>query len=159
MKKTFAMLMLIAMLFSSCEKMHLNSSGYGDDFKRNNSVLYMNEACDHFLIYSEADDSANGIDPNVYHVVYCKWGTCREKRHYEPHTLRIGNIGSARSQYKENGYMYHAVSLTCARCDAVVTLHLLCGKQELSCLNVIKCYDTIRWEEILCDMPYEISCD
>lgn len=159
MKKKLVLLLLFALLLSSCEKKHLGISDYGADFQKINEVLYMNEECDHFLIYTEVNDSVNGIDKNIYHSVYCKWSTCNEDLHYEPHILRIGNIGSTRAQYKENGYMYHTVSFTCAACDAIVTIHLLCKYQELSCMNATQCHEEFRWEEILCDMPYEISYD
>ena len=159
MKKKLVLLLLFALLLSSCEKKHLDISDYGADFQKINEVLYMNAECDHFLIYTEVNDSVNGIDKNIYHSVYCKWSTCNEDLHYEPHILRIGNIGSTRAQYKENGYMYHTVTLICEKCNALVYLNVLCQRQDFTCMTLEECRTEIKWEEILCDMPYEISYD
>ncbi len=158
-KKKLLLLLLVALLFSSCGKKHLDPSHYGADFQKKNEMLYMNEECAHFLIYTEADGSANGVDGNIYHAVYCKWSTCKETLRYEPHTLRVSNMGSARAQYKENGYMYHEISVFCIRCNATVRLNLLCSEQVISCMNAADCRKEIRWEELLCGTPYEISYD
>ena len=159
-KLVLAFFCLLSILFSSCEKKLLNISYYGVDFQKTNEVLYLNEDCEHFLIYTQVDDSVNGIDNNIYHAVYCKWSTCKEEFHYEPHTLRlVDDFGSSRALYQENGYMYHTVSLFCVLCGAAVTFQLLCQAQDASCMEATICWDKIPWEEFLCDMPYEISYD
>ena len=66
-KLVLAFFCLLTILFSSCEKKLLDISYYGVDFQKTNEVLYLNEECEHFLIYTQVDDSVNGIDNNIYH--------------------------------------------------------------------------------------------
>ena len=60
---------------------------------------------------------------------------------------------------KENGYMYHTVTLICEKCNASVYLNVLCQRQDFACMTLEECRTEIKWEEILCDMPYEILYD
>ncbi len=156
-KRTLAILLLLILLFSSCEKRHLNRSNYGDDFQKRNAVLYRNEQCEHFLVYTKPDDLASGVDKNICHAVYCKWGSCEQRLTYEPHTLNVSHISSTRAQYKENGYLYHEIGLICVDCRETAHFFLLCEQQTLSCMGIKICRKEISWEEILCDTPYEIS--
>ena len=159
MKKIPILLLLFAFLFSSCGKPLLNVSDYGTEFQENNEMLYFDENCEHFLIYMDANEFSDEIDANVYHAVRCKWFPCEESLRYETHTLLVGTSGSTRAQYKENGYMYHTVTLICEKCNASVYLNVLCQRQDFACMTLEECRTAIRWEEILCDMPYEISYD
>ena len=51
------------------------------------------------------------------------------------------------------------VSFNCEKCNASVYLNVLCRRQDFACMTLEECRTEIKWEEILCDMPYEISYD
>lgn len=160
----FVCLLLLAEL-CSCGKntAFLNMENYGDDFRKNNEVLFFNESCEHSLVYVNAAGISDTVDANCYHAVKCNRGNCGYEMQIEPHVLTTAYLGiREKPQYMENGYLYHRVPTDCQLCGVRVTLYVYCPIQDKDCTANGKenqCLDGCDWRALLCDTPYVISYD
>lgn len=167
MKKIY--ILLFAVLFlSSCGKAsetHLTAENYGQAFKEKNSVLFLNEDCEHILICGNAEAVLAPWEASQYHRTYCKLGGCDYEPVYEPHTLvfKEGDVPESLAKYAENGYLYHSFNVSCDDCYTLVTVTVLCEAQDASCGKGVsamngpaECLRNCDWQEIFKDTPYRI---
>ena len=146
----------------SSSDFHLNLSNYGEAFKGKNEVLFLNTACEHEWVYEALNGEAGA---SIYHRTSCKWGGCDYEAHNEAHTFLFqrGEIPTARTYYKENGYLYHSFRMACEECHEGITLHVLCRTQDAECgagegaiHAPARCFAGCDWQEIFRDTPYRI---
>ncbi len=165
--KICSLLIWSCFLFASCEKNEtlLDSSLYDEAFRAKNDMLFLNEACDHTMVYVSSSELSKSADPNVYHTEKCKWSDCDFEAVLEAHTLWIRSdsnyITTGITKYMENGYFYHRAAMSCTKCHQQITLYVYCYSQEKDCHKITEnnpCF-TRDWEDILCDTPYGISFD
>ncbi len=165
--KKFFLLMLCGLFLTSCTKDMplLDKSRYGDNFRAENDMLFLNENCDHVMVYVSSAELSESADPNVYHTEKCKKSDCNFEASLEPHTLWIRSdtnyVTTGITKYMENGYFYHRAAMSCSKCHQQINLYVYCYSQDKDCHKNTEnnpCF-TRDWEEILCDTPYEISFD
>lgn len=167
MKRIFTVLIAFLLLvsFNSCQKEagHLDLSLYDEAFRNQNRILFLNDRCDHAIVYTPASECSITADANLYHTKKCKWGNCTFEKELEPHTICISKLSftTEMTKYMENGYFYHRSVNSCAMCGERVVLYIYCLSQDKDChknQSDNPCYQR-DWEKILCDTPYEISYD
>ena len=167
MKRIYFILFSI-LLLTSCGKAnekHLTTEYYGQVFKEKNSILFLNDSCEHSLVCEGAGAFLEPWEAAQYHRTYCKLGGCDYEPVYEPHTLvfKEEEIPQSLAKYAENGYLYHSFAVICDDCYSRVTVTVLCDVQDSSCgkgngaLNgPAECLKNCDWQELFKDTPYRI---
>ena len=160
MKKLYFILFCLLPLFafSSCG-VKLDTSRYtSEEFRENNERLFLNEACMHDFEYYSASSLPDELDSNLYHMKYCNASGCDFEPVTEPHTLEVSEwTVSERATYRENGYFYHRMAISCKECKNLVEFYVYCPLQNPNCTkNGVgnTCLRGFDWKSLLADTPY-----
>ncbi len=174
MKKWLALILLMTLMLTSCEKNMLDVAAFDEDFRAEDPSMFYASNHEHDLRYEyilERNDPTLNKGISIYHRVYCYYENCDFESYLEPHTVKVLNTGNAYldtpqvltstySRCKENGYQYHLIRMECSKChvrgeNTYFHIWALCETQAEKCTGT--CLENINWEEYICDMPYEIS--